>query len=54
MNDPMPWRHVDGERVADIYASASPEGGYTFDPRPGFEDYPDRYISTDKAPGGGE
>lgn len=45
-NDPTPWRHIDGERVADPWAHDSPEGGYTFAPRPGYADYPERYIST--------
>ena len=44
--DPTPWRHIDGERVADPFAPDSPRGGYTFDPREGYSDYPDRYIST--------
>lgn len=44
--DPQPWRHVDGTRVADPYAKDAPMGGYTYDPRPGYSDYPDRYIST--------
>jgi hypothetical protein len=45
-NDPTPWRHVDGARVADIYAPESPVGGYTFDPRPDYADHANRYIST--------
>lgn len=42
--DPMPWRHVDGARVSDPWALNSPIGGYTYDPRPGYRDYPDRYV----------
>lgn len=44
--DPAPWRHVDGSRVAHPYADGAPAGGYTYAPRPGYSDYPDRYIST--------
>lgn len=51
-NDPTPWRHVGGERVADPYATGSPQGGYTYDPRPGYSDYPDRFISTRHHPRG--
>jgi hypothetical protein len=46
MSDPEPWRHVSGARVAEPWAPESPSGGYTFDPRPGYADYPDRYVST--------
>lgn len=44
--DPKPWKHVDGERVADPNASNAPIGGYTYLPRPGYSDHEDRYIST--------
>lgn len=47
MNDPQPWRHISGARVADPYEVGAPEGGYTFDPREGYDDYPERYVSTD-------
>jgi hypothetical protein len=47
--DPVPWRHVDGDRVADPRASTSPMGGYTFDPRPEYADHANRYISTRSA-----
>lgn len=46
MNDPAPWVHVDGARVSDLYATDSPQGGYTYRPRIGYDDYPDRYVST--------
>ena len=44
--DPTPWRHVGGARVADPHGADAPQGGYTFAPRPGYTDFPDRYIST--------
>lgn len=47
--DPAPWRHVSGVRVADIGAKDAPQGGYTFMPRSGYSDYPNRYISTRSA-----
>lgn len=47
--DPTPWRHVSGERATDPHALGAPTGGYTYDPREGFSDYPDRYLSTARA-----
>lgn len=47
MKDPTPWRHISGARVTDPSAADSPQGGYTFDPREGYDDYAERYISTD-------
>ncbi|WP_347956134.1 hypothetical protein [Gordonia aichiensis] len=44
--DPLPWVHVSGERTADPHAPGAPQGGYTYSPRGGFSDYPNRYIST--------
>ena len=44
--DPTPWKHTNGERVTDPGASNALIGGYTYLPRPGYSDYPDRYIST--------
>lgn len=44
--DPLPWVHTSGERAADPHAPGAPQGGYTYSPREGFSDYPDRYIST--------
>lgn len=46
MNDPIPWVHTGGTRVADPHASDSPQGGYTYLPREGYDDYPGRYVST--------
>ncbi len=46
MNDPAPWVHVDGTRVSDPRGEGSPMGGYTYLPREGYDDYPDRYVST--------
>lgn len=45
-NDPAPWRHVDGTRVGDGGQDGAPQGGYTYSPRMGYDDYPDRYVST--------
>ncbi|WP_158078066.1 hypothetical protein [Rathayibacter sp. VKM Ac-2630] len=45
IKDPAPWRNADGVRVADPWANASPSGGYTFDPREGYSDYEERWIS---------
>ncbi|MBT2266414.1 hypothetical protein [Rhodococcus erythropolis] len=36
--DPLPWRHVDGDRVSDPAAEGAPVGGFTYDPRPGCSD----------------
>lgn len=44
--DPKPWVHTSGVRVADPRAEDSPIGGYTYRPRKGYDDYPDRYVST--------
>lgn len=44
--DPTPWRHASGTRVADPFDPDGPRGGFTFDPRPGYSDYPERFIST--------
>lgn len=48
--DPTPWVHVSGVRATSPYAPGAPIGGYTFSPRPGYDDYDDRYVST-TAPG---
>lgn len=45
MNDPAPWVHVDGTRVSDPGQDGAPRGGYTYRPRMGYDDYPDRYVS---------
>lgn len=50
MNDPLPWRHASGARVEDPGAPGAPQGGYTFDPREGYDDHPERFIST-RSPG---
>jgi hypothetical protein len=47
MNDPLPWRHTSGVRAEGPGAPGAPQGGYTFDPREGYDDFPERYISTD-------
>ena len=48
--DPLPWVHVSGVRTSDPHALDAPIGGYTFSPREGYSDYPDRFISTRKYP----
>lgn len=47
--DPAPWVHVSGVRVSDPAGAGAPKGGYTYSPRAGYADYPDRYISTRKS-----
>lgn len=45
--DPAPWVHGrTGARVTDPQAQGTPTGGYTYLPRSGYSDYPDRYVST--------
>ncbi|WP_404851101.1 hypothetical protein [Dietzia kunjamensis] len=44
--DPAPWVHTSGQRVADPTGRAAPQGGYTYLPREGYADHPDRYVST--------
>lgn len=44
--DPAPWRHVSGVRTTDPWAPGAPAGGYTYDPREGYADHADRYVST--------
>jgi hypothetical protein len=48
MNDPTPWQHVVGDRVANPHAADAPDGGYTYLPRLGYADHQNRYISTRK------
>ena len=44
--DPKPWVHMEsGSRVSDPHASDL-VGGFTYYPRAGYSDYPDRYVST--------
>ena len=44
--DPAPWVHVSGVRVADPFNPDGPIGGFTYLPREGYADHPDRYVST--------
>ena len=44
-NDPLAWVHTSGVRVAVPWTADGPAGGYTYLPRQGYADYPDRYIS---------
>lgn len=44
--DPVPWQHVNGDRVADPGGPGTPQGGYTYLPREGYADFADRYVST--------
>jgi hypothetical protein len=44
--DPAAWVNVSGARVADPYDPNGPGGGFTYLPREGYADYPDRYVST--------
>lgn len=45
-NDPAPWVHASGVRVAHPFGPDSPVGGFTYLPREGYADHPDRYVST--------
>lgn len=48
--DPAAWMHnTSGARVAHPFDQDSPQGGYTYSPRPGYSDHEDRYLSTRSA-----